>query len=130
MTMALIKVKDLAYGRLRAPDLDLMEEFRPVIADSVVLNNAGAMSLGAASLSGFERLTKQNTGVATLTGLQSYSAGTVLSAGTLLVEGQKVSPRSLVMGSLGRVKRLLTQAEVADIQLYADRYVGYRLDYM
>jgi catechol 2,3-dioxygenase-like lactoylglutathione lyase family enzyme len=26
-TMALIKVKDLAYGRLRAPDLDAMEEF-------------------------------------------------------------------------------------------------------
>jgi hypothetical protein len=27
MTMALIKVKDFAYGRLRAPDLDVMEEF-------------------------------------------------------------------------------------------------------
>ncbi len=42
----------------------------------------------------------------------------------------KVPPRSLVMGSPGKVKRLLTQAEVADIQAYADRYVGYRLDYM
>jgi carbonic anhydrase/acetyltransferase-like protein (isoleucine patch superfamily) len=46
------------------------------------------------------------------------------------VEGQKVPPRSLVMGSPGKVKRLLTQAEVADIQMSADRYVGYRLDYM
>src|SRR3989475_6586407 len=27
IAMALIKVKDLAYGRLRAPDLDVMEEF-------------------------------------------------------------------------------------------------------
>jgi catechol 2,3-dioxygenase-like lactoylglutathione lyase family enzyme len=27
MTMAVIKVRDLAYGRLRAPDLDVMEEF-------------------------------------------------------------------------------------------------------
>jgi hypothetical protein len=27
MTMAVIKVKDMAYGRLRAPDLDLEEEF-------------------------------------------------------------------------------------------------------
>src|SRR6058998_576701 len=27
MAMALIKVKDLAYGRLRAPDLDVMQEF-------------------------------------------------------------------------------------------------------
>ena len=57
-------------------------------------------------------------------------AGSIVAAGTLLVEGQKIPPRSLVMGSPGKVKRLLTQAEVADIQLYADRYVGYRLDYM
>ena len=57
-------------------------------------------------------------------------AGSIVAAGTLLVEGMKVPPRSLVMGSPGKVKRLLTHAEVADIQLYADRYVGYRLDYM
>ena len=57
-------------------------------------------------------------------------AGSIVAAGTLLVEGQKVPPRSLVMGSPGKVKRLLTQAEIADIQAYADRYVGYRLDYM
>src|SRR5229473_2006981 len=29
MAMALIKVKDLAYGRLRAPDLDVMEKGDP-----------------------------------------------------------------------------------------------------
>ena len=52
------------------------------------------------------------------------------AAGTLLPENMKVPPKSLVMGSPGKVRRLLTQAEVADIQLYADRYVGYRLDYM
>jgi hypothetical protein len=34
------------------------------------------------------------------------------------------------MGSPGKVKRPLTDAEVADIQGYADRYVGYRLEYM
>jgi carbonic anhydrase/acetyltransferase-like protein (isoleucine patch superfamily) len=56
--------------------------------------------------------------------------GSIVAAGTLLVEGQKVPPRSLVMGSPGKVKRLLTQAEIAGIRLYADRYVGYRLDYM
>jgi carbonic anhydrase/acetyltransferase-like protein (isoleucine patch superfamily) len=57
-------------------------------------------------------------------------AGSIVAAGALLVEGQTVPPRSLVTGSPGKVKRLLTQAEVADIQKYADRYVGYRLDYM
>ena len=56
--------------------------------------------------------------------------GSIVAAGTLLVEGQNIPPRSLVMGSPGKVKRLLTQAEAADIQLSADRYAGYRLDYM
>ena len=58
-------------------------------------------------------------------------AGSIVAAGTLLVEGQKVPPRSLVMGSPGKVKRLLdARRGRASIQRYADRYVGYRLDYM
>jgi carbonic anhydrase/acetyltransferase-like protein (isoleucine patch superfamily) len=57
-------------------------------------------------------------------------AGSIVAAGTLLTENMKVPPKSLAMGSPGKVKRLLTQAEAADIQVYADRYVGYRLDYM
>ena len=57
-------------------------------------------------------------------------AGSIVAAGTLLPEHMKVPPKSLVMGSPGKVKRLLTQAELAEIQGYADRYVGYRLDYM
>lgn len=57
-------------------------------------------------------------------------ADSVVAAGTLLVENMKVPAKSLVMGSPGKVKRLLTHAEIADIQTYADRYVGYRLDYM
>jgi len=56
--------------------------------------------------------------------------GSIVAAGTLIVENMKVPPRSLVMGSPGKVRRLLTQSEVADIQLYADRYVQYRLEYM
>ena len=56
--------------------------------------------------------------------------GSIVAAGTLLVENMKVPPRSLVMGSPGKVKRLLTQAEVADVLAYADRYVNYRLDYI
>ena len=54
----------------------------------------------------------------------------IVAAGTLVTEGMNVPPRSLVMGSPAKVKRLLTQAEIAEIQGYADRYVGYRLDYM
>ena len=65
--------------------------------DSVVLNNAGAFTLGAGSLSGFEQLTKQNTGVAILTGIQTYTSGTTLTAGTLLVAGELDTP-TLSMG--------------------------------
>jgi len=57
-------------------------------------------------------------------------AGSIVAAGTLLVENMRVPAKSLVMGSPGKVKRLLTHAEIADILAYADRYVGYRLDYM
>ena len=55
--------------------------------------------------------------------------GSIVAAGTLLPEGLQVPPKSLVMGSPGKVKRLLTQAEVADIQTYADHYVEYRKAY-
>lgn len=54
----------------------------------------------------------------------------IVAAGTLMVENTRIPARSLVMGSPGRVKRELTDEEVASIRDYAERYVGYRLDYM
>ena len=54
----------------------------------------------------------------------------IIAAGSLVTEGSKIPPRSLVMGSPGKVKRLLTRAEVASILEYSERYVGYRLEYM
>src|SRR3954452_18937447 len=56
--------------------------------------------------------------------------GSIVAAGTLLPEGTDIPPRSLVMGSPGKVRRELTDRDVAEIQMYADRYVSYRLDYM
>jgi carbonic anhydrase/acetyltransferase-like protein (isoleucine patch superfamily) len=53
----------------------------------------------------------------------------IVAAGTLLPEGMKVPPRSLVMGSPGKVRRALTDADVASILEFAARYVEYRLDY-
>src|SRR6185295_2834759 len=50
-------------------------------------------------------------------------SGSIVAAGTLIVEGMQVPPRSLVMGSPGKVKRPLTDAEFATIQDLADRYV-------
>ena len=53
----------------------------------------------------------------------------VIAAGTLLTEGTRIPSRSLVMGRPGKVKRALTDEEVAEIRWYADNYVKYRLDY-
>ncbi len=60
----------------------------------------------------------------------SVGHDSIVAAGTLLVEGAEIPPRSLVMGSPGKVRRTLSDEEVASIQDYANRYVGYRLDYM
>jgi carbonic anhydrase/acetyltransferase-like protein (isoleucine patch superfamily) len=56
--------------------------------------------------------------------------GSIVAAGSLVPERTVVPPRSLVMGSPAKVRRALSDAEVADIQLYADRYVAYRVEYM
>ena len=53
----------------------------------------------------------------------------VIAAGTLVTEGTGIPTRSLVMGRPGKVKRTLTDEEVAEIRWYADAYVNYRLDY-
>jgi carbonic anhydrase/acetyltransferase-like protein (isoleucine patch superfamily) len=53
----------------------------------------------------------------------------IVAAGTLLTEGTRVPPRSLVIGRPGTVKRELSDQDVAEIRWYADNYVRYRLDY-
>ena len=53
----------------------------------------------------------------------------IIAAGTLLTEGTRIPTRSLVMGRPGKLKRPLTDEEVAEIRWYADAYVRYRLDY-
>ena len=60
----------------------------------------------------------------------TIGSGSIVAAGTLLPEDTKVPPRSLVMGSPGKVRRTLSDADLQEIQMYADRYVAYRLDYM
>jgi carbonic anhydrase/acetyltransferase-like protein (isoleucine patch superfamily) len=60
----------------------------------------------------------------------TVGSGSIIAAGTLLPEGTQVPPRSLVMGSPGKVRRPVSDADLDEIQMYADRYVAYRLDYM
>jgi carbonic anhydrase/acetyltransferase-like protein (isoleucine patch superfamily) len=53
----------------------------------------------------------------------------VIAAGTLLTEGTRIPVGSLVMGRPGKVKRPLTEAELAEIRRLSQAYVNYRLDY-
>src|SRR5688572_32727943 len=53
----------------------------------------------------------------------------VIAAGALLTEDTRIPARSLVMGRPGKVKRVLTDIEIAEIRWYADNYVSYRRDY-
>jgi carbonic anhydrase/acetyltransferase-like protein (isoleucine patch superfamily) len=52
--------------------------------------------------------------------------GSIVAAGTLLTERTIIPPRSLVMGSPGKVKRTLTAIDQATIDSYAQRYVEYK----
>src|SRR4029450_10456357 len=54
----------------------------------------------------------------------------IVAAGTLVPEGKKFPPRSLLMGRPAVLKRELTGAEGAASREYAQRYIGYRKDYI
>ena len=60
----------------------------------------------------------------------TVGADSIVAAGTLVTEGAVIPPRSLVMGSPAKIRRQLTDAEVASILEFSGRYVGYRLDYL
>src|ERR1700687_6256021 len=51
-------------------------------------------------------------------------AGSIVAAGTLITERTAIPAGSLVMGSPGKVKRLLTGIDQASIDAYAQRYGG------
>jgi carbonic anhydrase/acetyltransferase-like protein (isoleucine patch superfamily) len=52
-------------------------------------------------------------------------AQSLVAAGSLLTRGTQIPPRSLVMGSPARVKRSLTDEEVAGLSVFWKNYVGY-----
>ncbi|SOD51569.1 autotransporter-associated beta strand repeat-containing protein [Pseudoxanthomonas wuyuanensis] len=60
--------------------------------DTLVLDNAGALTFDAGNTADFELLQKNNTGIATLTGAQNFTGGTAINAGTLDVDGALATP--------------------------------------
>jgi gamma-carbonic anhydrase len=57
-------------------------------------------------------------------------AQSLIAAGSLISPGTIIPPRSLVMGSPGRVKRPLTDEEVANLDNYWQNYVEYSQYYL
>ena len=56
----------------------------------------------------------------------TIGAGSIVAAGTLITERTAIPAGSLVMGSPGKVKRMLTGIDQASIDAYAQRYVSYK----
>jgi carbonic anhydrase/acetyltransferase-like protein (isoleucine patch superfamily) len=56
-------------------------------------------------------------------------ASSLVAAGSLIAPGTQIPPRSLVMGSPGRVKRSLTEEECRNIHLAAGNYIRYQENY-
>ena len=57
-------------------------------------------------------------------------AQSLVAAGSLISPGTVIPPRSLVMGMPARVKRPLTEEEVASLARYWQNYVEYSLAYL
>ena len=57
-------------------------------------------------------------------------AESIVAAGALVPEGMQVPPRSLVAGLPGRVRRALTDEDVASIRRFAANYLEYTREYM
>lgn len=50
--------------------------------------------------------------------------GSLIGANTLIPEGKKIPPRSMVLGSPGRIVRELSEEDVAGFSAAAGRYVA------
>ena len=56
--------------------------------------------------------------------------GSIIAAGTVIPEGMRVPPRSLVMGIPGRVRRAVADEDFALIQMYTRNYLDYTAQYL
>ena len=57
-------------------------------------------------------------------------AGSIVAAGALVPEGMIVPPGSLVAGLPAKVRRALTEDDLAAIRRYASSYIEYAREYM
>jgi carbonic anhydrase/acetyltransferase-like protein (isoleucine patch superfamily) len=54
----------------------------------------------------------------------------IIAAGSLIPQGRKIPPNSLVMGSPGKIIREVTDEEIKNIRLSADKYAEIAQEYL
>ena len=57
-------------------------------------------------------------------------AESIIAAGTLVPEGMKIPPRSLVMGVPAKFRRQITEEERQSLRTYCENYLGYKETYL
>jgi carbonic anhydrase/acetyltransferase-like protein (isoleucine patch superfamily) len=104
--------------------IHVMHETCPThVGDDVTIGHAAVIhgcSIGHRVLIGMGAIVLNAAGI---------GSDSIVAAGSLVTEGMQVPQRSLVMGSPARVKRTLSDSEVASILEYAGNYVRYKRDY-
>ena len=103
----------------------VMHETHPTVIGDAVTIGHGAIVHGCT----VEDRVLVGMGAILLNGAR-VGADSIVAAGSLVPERVAIPPRSLVMGSPARVRRTLSDSEVASILEYSSNYVRYRLDYM
>jgi len=105
--------------------LHVMKDQYPLILHDYVTVGHGAM------LHGCEIASNCLIGMrATILNNAKIGAHCIVAAGALVTEGTVIPERSLVMGLPAKVKRSLTDEEVAHIDEYARRYYQYKETYL
>lgn len=103
----------------------VMHDAHPTVIGRDVTIGHGAMIHGCT----IEDRVLIGMGAILLNGVK-IGSDSIVAAGSLVPEGAVIPPRSLAMGSPAKVRRTLTDKEVASILDYSANYVRYRLDYM
>jgi gamma-carbonic anhydrase len=104
--------------------LHVMHETDPTIVGSDVTIGHAAIVHGCT----IEDRVLVGMGAIVLNGAR-VGADSIVAAGSLVTQGMVVPPRSMVMGSPAKVRRPLTDEEVAAVLESAANYVRYREDY-